>query len=116
MQRNIRETSVVNNAASLEGKEGLAVDFEGKIPSAGAATIGIVTQGRPKNMASVVAYEGQMEAEVDGSGTQIDLNDPLTPNDGGSLVKNTGFGSTMVSAYAMEGPITSAKKIKISIA
>lgn len=113
MDRYIKYANVVNTTESLEEKENLAVDFAGEIISdIGTGCFGIVKQGRPKGMASVIATSGVTTASVDG-GTNISVNDPLTPGGGtpGYLVKAT-VGTHPIRAYAME-TATSVTEIEV---
>mgnify|MGYP000356043895 CR=1 FL=1 len=115
MERNLEKMTVVNDAASLEDKEGYAVDFNGEtVTSAGTGCFGIVTSGRPAGMASVVAYNGSLDAYVDGRSSnvgEIAVNDPLTAGGGaasGELTKAT-VGTHPIRAYAMEAATTQTK-------
>ena len=110
MNKDLLETSIVNSSASLEDKEGYAVDFNGElISSQGTGCLGVVTMGRPQDQASVVAYSGRYGAvQVDGATANISVNDPLTAGGGsvtGQMTKAT-LGTHPVRAYAMEAATT----------
>lgn len=117
MRRYVQEENVVNTSASLEDKEGYAVDFSGSlISSQGTGCKGIVTEGRPQDFASVVATSGEVGAYVDGATANISANDPLTAGGGGTageLTKAT-IGTHPIRAYATEAATTHTK-IKVSL-
>lgn len=109
MDRNLEQAPVVNTSASLEDKEGYAVDFDGNlISSQGNGCLGIVKQGRPKDQASAIAIRGFTEAYVDGATANISADDPLTAGGGGTageLTKAT-IGTHPIRAYAREAATT----------
>lgn len=106
MYRNLEKTNVVNTSASLEDMEGYAVDMNGVLASSTTlGCFGIVDQGRPQNMASVIVVGGQPDnVRVDGDTANISVGDPLTAGGGASNGQMTkaGIGTDLVRAYAME--------------
>lgn len=110
MYRNLEKTSVVNTSASLEGMEGYAVDMNGELASdTTKGCLGVVYQGRPQDMASVIITEGEYdEVQVDGATASIADGDPLTAGGGsanGQMNKAT-IGTDIIKAYAMEAAST----------
>ncbi len=108
MEKNLVLDNVVPDA-SLEGKEGYVVDFNGAlIEDKGTGCLGVVHEGRPADTASVIAISGIRDVAVDGSTTNIAVNDPLTAGGGtaaGEMTKAT-IGTHAVRAYAREAATT----------
>lgn len=116
MEKNLVLDNVVADS-SLEDKEGYAVDFNGDlISAAGTGCLGVVHEGRPADVASVVAVSGIVDAYVDGSIENIAVNDPLTAGGGtaaGQFTKAT-VGTEPIRAYAREAA-TGETKISIML-
>lgn len=106
MYKDLVKTNIVNTSASLEGMEGYAVDMNGELASdTTKGCLGIVDEGRPQDMASVIAVSGQPDnVQVDGATASISVGDPLAAGGGsanGQMTKAT-IGTDLVRAYAME--------------
>jgi hypothetical protein len=121
MDRYLERGSVVS-AASLVGKEGMTVDFVGAlITSKGTGCYGVISRGRPAGASTEIIMRGQTEVYVDGSSTNIAVNDPLTAG-GGTATDTEGdtisgftkatIGTHPIRAYAMEAA-TTATQIKV---
>lgn len=116
MEQYLEYATVVNTSASLEDKEGLAVDFNGElISSQGTGCFGAVTRGRPQGVASEIASRGIKKVRADGNTTAISVNDPMTAGGGtvtGQFTKAT-VGTHPVRGYAMEATTNSDAEIEV---
>ncbi len=117
MKQNL-ERFPITPSVTLVDKEGLAVDYAGAVITAkNTGCLGVVSKGRPANVASELEIRGQTEIYVDGGGTAVGVSDPLVAGGGtiaGYFVKavyGDTAGNDLVRAYAMEAATTS-KKIK----
>ncbi|HID30657.1 MAG TPA: hypothetical protein EYP19_11715 [Desulfobacterales bacterium] len=106
MEKNIVTNTVHPDSTSLEDKEGYAVGVDGVLTaSTGDYVFGIVRTGRPAGEASEIITQGEVEARVDGSGTSVAVEDPLTGGADGKLVKAT-IGTHIIRAIAKEAVTT----------
>ncbi len=122
-QKNIKITSVVPSATLVDAEYYVVNDAGAKTTNRSQTSLGVVYEGRAGSQSSQIAFEGIMEAYVDGAATAITAYDPLCADGAdstygrasadGVFTKAT-LGTDHVKAIALEAA-TSLKKIRVRI-